>query len=452
MNDEPPVAVRAAPTDNVATLLAPAAANAEVVVRAAGAADASGDRVRARAPIDRGHKVALEAIAAGATVVKYGVAFGRARQAIAPGEHVHVHNVESLLGTRAAATGDDGERLVPAERLRARVGACLEAAGAVPAAAAATADALVEAHLRGVETHGVRRLAPYVRRLRAGGVAARAEPRIEGDGSVLHVDGRNAIGHYVATSAADALTRAAHEHGAAVALVRHSSHFGFAGYYATRIAQAGCAALVTSNGQVMVGPDGARRALFSNDPLAIAGPLADGSCFELDMAFSGTSRARLVQAAERGEAVPEGLALDASGSPTTDAAAAAAGILLPFGGTRGFALLAAVEMLAGVLGGGGYADRVASKEAGEAVPEDASHFLLAIDLERAGGRERFAERMRDLIERIHALPLREGLAPLRYPGERRWRLRAQRLAGGIPLSGREASDLDRLCDELGVQR
>ncbi|MDZ7748748.1 MAG: Ldh family oxidoreductase [Halofilum sp. (in: g-proteobacteria)] len=454
MSEAPPIAVRAAPADNVATLLAPAAAGVEVSVLDGKARDASAAALRTRAPVAMGHKVALEAIDAGDLVRKYGVPFGRARAAIAPGEHVHVHNVQSLLGSTGRDPGGGEERpcLVPVEDLRARVTACLQAARATDAAAEAMADALVEAHLRGSRPTGCGASGPT-----CGACAPAAWPRARSRGSrATPVCCASTVATRSVTTPPRAprmrSTRAAAEHGVAVALVRHSNHFGFAGYYATRIAQAGCAALVSSNGQVMVGPEGAQRPLFSNDPLAIACPLADGTCLEFDMAFSVTSRAKVVQAGERGDPVPEGVALDASGNPTTDAAAAAAGILLPFGGTRGFAFLAALEMLTGVLGGGAYADGVASKEAGDDTPEDASHFLLAIDLERAGGREAFVERMADLVARIHALPLRAGDTPLRYPGERRWQLRARRLAEGIPLSSREAADLEQLCGELGVAR
>lgn len=62
------------------------------VVRAGGA------EVRAAGEIPRGHKIALRAIAAGAAVRKYGFAIGRATRTIAPGEHVHSHNLTTALG------------------------------------------------------------------------------------------------------------------------------------------------------------------------------------------------------------------------------------------------------------------------------------------------------------------------------------------------------------------
>lgn len=78
------------PEDNVATALSDLAAGESV--------QAGGHRVTVRQPIPFGHKLALVPIPAGATVIKYGAPIGRATATIAPGEHVHVHNVESARG------------------------------------------------------------------------------------------------------------------------------------------------------------------------------------------------------------------------------------------------------------------------------------------------------------------------------------------------------------------
>lgn len=76
--------------DNVAVLLRDVAAGEPVV-------DGAGRRLAvATEPIAAGHKVAIRPIGRHAAVVKYGVPVGRATAGITPGEHVHVHNVESV--------------------------------------------------------------------------------------------------------------------------------------------------------------------------------------------------------------------------------------------------------------------------------------------------------------------------------------------------------------------
>jgi LDH2 family malate/lactate/ureidoglycolate dehydrogenase len=266
------------------------------------------------------------------------------------------------------------------------------------------------------------------------------------------IDGRNAIGHYVATGAAKAVSEAARQFGVAIALVRNSNHFGFAGYYATLIAEQGQVGIVTSNGQVCVAPEGATKALLSNDPLAIAAPTGRNDAFlELDMAMSVTSRANIVEAAKSGVLLPPGWAQDSEGHATRDAAAALAGSLLAFGGDRGFALLVALEAITGVLAGGAYADQVSSKEAAPNAPEGTAHTMIAIDLGQTIGGEAYARRLDDMLERLRKLPTSVDAEAIRYPGERRWQLRRERLRDGIPLSSADLTDVLGLAKELGVK-
>ncbi|HSG95888.1 MAG TPA: Ldh family oxidoreductase, partial [Afifellaceae bacterium] len=193
-----------------------------------------------------------------------------------------------------------------------------------------------------------------------------------------------------------------------------------------------------------------RQAILSNDPIAVAAPLSDGSFFEFDMATSVTSRANVVLAAQRGETLPAGLALDRDGNPTTDAAAALEGVLLAFGGAKGFGFVTAIELLCGILTGGAYADLVASKETDPDAPEGTGHFMLAIDLERAIGVVNFKDRLDDLVNRLAALPMKPGMDAPRYPGQRRWALRAERLKAMIPLSAAEYDGLHALAAELDL--
>ncbi len=330
--------------------------------------------------------------------------------------------------------------------------AIVQSAGASVEAADAMATAVVEAHLRGVETHGVRRLRPYVARLKSGGVDACARPLITAHDAIVHVDGRNGIGHYVATVAARAVADSARQHGIALALVRNSNHFGFAGHYATMIAQRRQVGIVTSNGQVCVAPQGAVRPLLSNDPLAIAAPTSDLDAFlELDLATSVTSRANIVAAAKTEELLPPGLAQDRNGEPTREAKLALEGSLLAFGGAKGFALLFALEVITGILCGGAYADQVSSKEEAPNAPEGTAHMMIAIDLDKAIGGHAFQERLDDLIARLAGLPLNSAVTPtIRYPGQRRWYLRRERMRNGIPFTPAELKDLVQLAAEAGV--
>lgn len=439
------------PADNVATL--PWGGRAGNAVRLRGTALSGVQALTISSDIAPGHKVSLTDISKGAAVLKYGLPIGIARLDIPAGALVHVDNVSSRFSLPEKANGKvaDTMAVILSGALVKAVSAVLEAAGAAPEAAEDTARHLASAEERGVSTHGIRRLPALVTRLRAGGINGSASPLLQRHGALVSVDGLAGLGHHVARLATDSVIKTARETGVAVALVRNSSHFGYAGFYATLMARAGMVGIAVSNGQVLVGPPGACQAIFSNNPLALAAPIGSDGLFEFDMATSVTSRAHIAMAAETGAAIAPGIALDGHGRPTVDAADALAGILLPLGGEKGFGLIAALEVLTGVLPGGAYADQVVSKEAEPDHPEGTSHFLMAISPAVCGSEETFRERMSDLEQRVVNLPMAPGTAPARLPGSRRVALAKEAARAGLPLSKAALEVLKKLTSEAGVQ-
>lgn len=438
------------PNDNVAAALDIAPKGSAVSVTISTSGEVVG-RLTSRQDIPFGHKIALYHIAEGSQVMRYGFPIGVATAPIKEGEHVHSHNMRSLLSPIVDRSTTERERR-PASWIRDIVYGCIAAAGAPPDAADAFAEAILEAHLRGVETHGLRRVRPYIARIRSGGIDPRGRPLIKPTQAIQHIDGCNGIGHFVATVAAKAVSEAARRHGVGVALVRNSNHFGFAGYYATQIASEGQLGLVISNGQVCVSPKGATKPFLSNNPLAIGAPTSRKNAFlELDLAASVTSRAHVVEAARTWAPLPRGWAQDAYGRQTRSAQAALAGSLLAFGGDKGFALLLALEAMTGVLGGGLYGDQILSKDGATNAPEGASHTFIAIDLAMALGVDAYGSRLDDLLRRLKALSRGPETEPFRYPGERRWKLREERLREGAPIAGADLRDISALATELNVK-
>ncbi len=437
--------------DNVATL--PWGGRVGEAVRLRGASSPGAQAPVMLNDIAPGHKVALSEILQEEPVLKYGSPIGFARHDIPAGSCVHIENVKSRFEpteTRITSAALVEATIWPDVLMQA-VATVLQAAGAKPQAAKDAAQHCKSAEERGVSTHGIRRLPALVQRLRAGGIDGLISPQIERHGAVLCIDGFNGLGHHVSRVAADAVIETARETGVAVALVRNSSHFGYAGFYATHIAQAGMVGVAVSNGQVLVGPSGARRAIFSNNPFALAAPLGEDGFFEFDMATSVTSRARIMMAAETGAAIAPGMALDIEGRATTNAADALAGILLPLGGEKGFGFIAALEVLAGILPGGAYADQVVSKEAAPDRAEGTSHFLMAIAPAAFGNDETFRARLADLEHRVTNLPMAPGTGPARMPGARRAALAAECARSGIPLNRKSIEILHQLAGEAGVQ-
>ena len=324
-------------------------------------------------------------------------------------------------------------RRVQAHALRSYCEAVLQAVGVPAPGAQLVADCLVTANLQGVDTHGVARLPTYVRRMREGAIDAKAQPRIvTSRGATAILDGANALGPIAATAAIDAAVERAREHGIGYVGVRNSNHFSFAAYYCERACRAGMVGVCSSGGEPTVAPWGGVDAFYTNSPLALAAPTS-GEPLVVDLATSVSSRGNILLAKLLNQPIPEGWAVDAQGKPTTDAAAALAGSVLPMGGAKGYALIVALEVLNGVLTGGPYAPHVGSQAAKDGKPAGVPHFFLALDPEALIGRQAFLERMDALLKATRSARSSTPAAPVLVPGDRRRAIAAERNRDGIPL-------------------
>jgi LDH2 family malate/lactate/ureidoglycolate dehydrogenase len=324
----------------------------------------------------------------------------------------------------------------PARTVRADLGilaewakALLEVAGASPEAAAATAEACVEANRKGFDSHGIVYLPLYLDRLRSGLVDGAAMPEVVAElPSLALVDGHFAPGAFVGRRAVDWCCERAETQGMAGAVTRNSSHFGPASYYSEMAAARGCLGMVLSNSDPGLGPEGALAAVLGTNPLAIAAPAPGVAGLDgpdrlgpsLDMATSKVAQGKISQAARRGEAIPGDWALGRDGLPTTDPVEALANCVLPAGGYKGFGLAFMIDVLTACLAGG----MISPELQGE---RGVSQLFVAIKVGAVGGRGG------------------SGTAPFLVPGEREALIAAAR-ADSIDL---DASSL-RLLQASGA--
>lgn len=206
------------------------------------------------------------------------------------------------------------------------------------------AELLIEADLRGRPSHGLLRLNRIRERIANGVANPAATGRHDWRGAFLSVDGEAGLGPVVAQSALDALSEKVGQTGIAIAGIANNNHIGMLAFYAERIARGGLVAIALSTSEALVHPYGGRKAMLGTNPIAIGVPAADGP-FVFDMATSLVSMGQVYDYANRGQALPQGWALDAEGRPTTDAEAAKAGSIAPFGEAKGYALGLAFEVL-----------------------------------------------------------------------------------------------------------
>jgi ureidoglycolate dehydrogenase (NAD+) len=294
-------------------------------------------------------------------------------------------------------------------------------------------------------TYGMWRLPIVCAKLEAGAITSPCTPLVERLAPGLaRIDARGGAGQYVASVATHLAGELARESGIASVVVRGGHHFGAASYYAHVLAEQELVGLVATNAAPKVAPWGGVRPVLGTNALAFTAPRADGRSVLVDFATSAAAAATLRWAAERGSELPEGVAVDEHGAPLRDFAGLKGGALLPFGEAKGYSLGLLVEILTGVLGGGGMSHEVVTSF-GESA--NASQTFVAVDLARFMPREEFHARVERLVDSIHASGL-EGAA-VRVPGERRWEALA-RASSGIVLDEETVAALERLAAARGV--
>jgi (2R)-3-sulfolactate dehydrogenase (NADP+) len=300
--------------------------------------------------------------------------------------------------------------------------------------AVSVADALLAAELAGQGGHGLRRVAAYTAQARSGKVDGFATPKGEQTRpGALAVDAANGFAYPALDCAVDWLPDAARGQGIAIAGIRRSHHCGVAGIPVARLADRGVIALLFANSPGAMAPWGASRALFGTDPIAFAAPVQGADPVVVDVALSRVARGRIMAAAQKGEAIPEGWALDAEGRPTTDPEAALSGTMAPLGDAKGTALALMVELLCAGLTGANYAFEATSFFEAEGAPPGVGQTLIAID-PTAFGRNTLA-RFAVMAEAV------AGSEGARLPGRRRQEIRTRLLRDGIAVDDALAAEI-----------
>ncbi|WDR04810.1 Ldh family oxidoreductase [Devosia rhodophyticola] len=330
--------------------------------------------------------------------------------------------------------------LVDAVELRDVATAALKGAGVPEGGARLQADLLLDAELRAVPSHGFLRLERLVARIGNGVASATASGSHDWRGpGFVSVDGQNGLGPVVAEAALAAISPAAKSQGIAVAAVANANHIGMLAYYAEAIARAGQVGIVLSTSEALVHPYGGRQALIGTNPIAIGVPSADGP-FVVDLATSLVSMGEIHDRAHRGQALPEGWALDAQGNTTTDAEAAKAGAIAPFGAAKGYALGLAFELMVTALTGTALGRDVVGTLDADQLCNKGDVFIVIDPVSGQG------EAIARYLEILRQAEPADGFDQVLIPGERGRALKAERLRGGVPVADSVWSSMQRLRD------
>ena len=298
--------------------------------------------------------------------------------------------------------------------------------------ASLTIASLLRAEMEGLPSHGFSRIPYYAAQSAAGKVDGHAVPLVERvKPGVVTVDARCGFAFRAFADGLPVAAQAAKESGVALLAVRNSHHAGVLGFPVADLAEQGLVALGFANSPASLAPYGGTKVTFGTNPLAMACPRKNAPPLVIDLSMGLLARGKILQAAKKGELIPEGAAVDAQGNPTRDPAKAFDGALLPFGGPKGYALALMVEIMSAALTGATLAIEASSLFTPDGpAPRLGQSFLVMNPAASAGAT--FVDRVEQLLAYINDQP------GTRLPGDRRI---------GLSQQARQSNSID-LPDEL----
>ena len=281
-------------------------------------------------------------------------------------------------------------------------------------------NALINAELVGAYGHGLSRLKMYCDRIEKKVINPKPKIKIKKiSQSISHVDANNSIGFVAADIAIKTAIKNAKKTGIGMVAVKNSGHYGLSGYYAEQAVKKNLVVMIYTNAPPAVAPHGALKSLFGTNPICFGTPTGSNVPFILDTSISMINRGKIRVAARNNQKIPEGVALDKFGKPTTDAKKALEGVQLPIAGFRGSGLAWMVDILSGVLTGGNHAGKVKDPFEDFSGPQNIGHLFITFKTNLFVNN--FNNRIKNNIKTIKKLPKIKGIKEIMYPGQNKYK-------------------------------
>ncbi|GEO14794.1 Ldh family oxidoreductase [Microvirga aerophila] len=327
--------------------------------------------------------------------------------------------------------------LVREPALEAATFAALREGGADERSAGAATRAMMHASRIGVDSHGVRLTAHYVKALqgsRINGAPNMEVRRTAASSAVLDAD--DGLGHAAAYEGMKLACAMAKDTGVAAVGILRSSHYGAGGAYALAGAEEGMISLSMTQSDAVVALHGGAERFHGTNPIAVGAPVPGERPWLLDMATSSIPFNRVLLYRTLGKTLSDGVAADASGQPTTDPNAA--DMLMPLGGVdfgfKGAGLAGLVTLFSSILTGSTLDHlviRMAETDDFQ-TPRNLGHFCLAIDPDRFVGRQFYETAIMRYLVDLRSSVARTGETVM-APGDREWAVEQERQRTGIPV-------------------
>jgi len=311
---------------------------------------------------------------------------------------------------------------------------------------------LVEANLRGHDSHGIGMIPRYVNAFMEGGLVPNAEVSVVHDGgALLRLDGNAGFGQVIGRQAMALGIARTRRHGSCIVALGNAHHLGRIGAWAEQAAEAGLVSLHFVNvvSRPFVAPFGGADARFGTNPFCAGMPLPGRPPVILDFATSVIAQGKTRVAMNKGETVPEGCLIDDHGRPTQDPRYSVVppfGALLTFGGHKGYGLALMCELLGGALAAG-QTQRTAESSRQRIIN---GMFSVLLDPAALADRSDWEQEALAFLDWVQASPPREGCAPVQVAGDAERAHRAERSANGVPVDGTTWQEILAAAARLGV--
>ena len=341
---------------------------------------------------------------------------------------------------------------IPAADLHAQVSAILRGVGTPEDHAETVARILVSASVRGVDTHGVGNVVRYSRSIEDGTYTSpqTVEVITESDTTALLSCG-NGLGFIAAHRGMEISIEKARSSGIGMTTIRDGHHIGMVGYYPMMALEHDMIGMAMTNASPAVRPALGARPRLGTNPIAFAAPAGEERDFVLDMATSTVAAGKIALARRLGVSMPEGWAITAEGGAITEPPGDRTGhwSMNPLGNTReqgshkGYGLGLMVEILCGVLSGGGFGTQLSGG--------DNMSWTMAIDIAKFRDVDEFKSMMDEMIRELHATPVLPGEDRVLVAGDPEADMAEDRMAKGVPVENSQYDEMRRRAAGLGVE-
>ncbi|MGB0851626.1 MAG: Ldh family oxidoreductase, partial [Bacteroidia bacterium] len=325
-------------------------------------------------------------------------------------------------------------------------------------------DVLINADVRGIDSHGVSRLVGYVGLWEAGRINTKADVKISREyKSTFTIDGDGGLGLIVAPKAMRLAIERAKKYGSGWGAIKNSNHFGIAGYHAMMALPHDMIGMAMTNATPFIPPTHSKQAMLGTNPIAYAFPTEDEKPLVIDLATASVARGKIEIARREGKVIPKGWMVDKDGKSSQNVDELKdGGMLTPLGSLeelsshKGYALGGLVDVMTGVLSGANY---------GKWVPpfvsylpllpnlpgEGLGHFVGAMEVQGFRELDEFKSEMDNWIRSFKSAERIDESQEVFVPGEKEAIMEQYRTVHGISLNSKVISDLESLDAKFGLK-